>query len=100
MSAPSQPALTAASRDGCESSFGWTVWALVGDERAEPALHERFERLRTNADMAAERERIAPYMDAEPDKTLAFLAEMDMDAPEGDTPTVYACPHAPACGQR
>ena len=32
--------------------------------------------------MAAERERLAPYLEAEPDKTLAFIAEMDMDAPE------------------
>ena len=42
--------------------------------------------LRTNRDMVAERERIAPYFDAEPDKTLGFLAEMDMGAPEGDGP--------------
>jgi FtsP/CotA-like multicopper oxidase with cupredoxin domain len=67
----------------------------VGDERAEPALHEHFELLRTNADMAAERERIAPYLDAAPDKTLAFLAEMDMGTPEGDTPTAYTCPMHP-----
>ena len=32
---------------------------------------------------------------AEPDKTLAFLAEMDMDAPEGDGPVVYTCPMHP-----
>src|SRR5438067_5739964 len=48
----------------------------VGDERVEPSLGAEFEVLRTNADMAAERERIAPYLEAEPDKTLAFLAEM------------------------
>ena len=36
---------------------------------------------------------IAPYLEAEPDKTLAFLAEMDMEAPEG--PVVYACPMHP-----
>ncbi len=55
----------------------------VGEQRAEPSLDEQFEVLRTNADMAAERERIGPYLDAEPDKTVAFLAEMDMDGPAG-----------------
>ena len=65
----------------------------VRDERIEPSYAEQFEVLRTNADMVAERERIAPYLDAEPDKTLGFIAEMDMEAPEG--PVVYACPMHP-----
>jgi FtsP/CotA-like multicopper oxidase with cupredoxin domain/cation diffusion facilitator CzcD-associated flavoprotein CzcO len=52
----------------------------VAGERAEPSLDEQFEVLRTNADMAAEREPIARYLEAEPDKTVAFLAEMDMGA--------------------
>ncbi len=43
--------------------------------------------------MAAERQRIAPYLAAAPDKTLAFVAEMDMGVPEGDV--VYACPMHP-----
>jgi FtsP/CotA-like multicopper oxidase with cupredoxin domain len=64
----------------------------VSEERAEPSLGEEFEVLHTNADMAAVREWIAPYLEAEPDKTLAFIAEMDMGAPEGDQPIVYACP--------
>jgi FtsP/CotA-like multicopper oxidase with cupredoxin domain len=83
----------------------------VGEQRAEPSLDEQFEVLRTNADMAAERERIASYLDAEPDKTVAFLAEMDMDAPTGAGPVVYACPmhpevvsespgHCPECGMK
>ncbi len=89
------------------------VYALaairVTDERIEPSYAEQFEVLRTNADMVAERERIAPYLEAEPDKTVGFIAEMDMEAPEG--PVVYACPmHAdvvqdepgscPKCGMK
>src|SRR5829696_91454 len=63
----------------------------VGDARVEPSFEEDFVVLRTNADMVAERERIAPYVDAELDKTIAFIAEMDMDASEGP----YTCPMHP-----
>ena len=65
----------------------------MSDDRIEPSYADQFEVLRTNADMVAERERIASYFDAEPDKTLGFIAEMDMEAPEG--PVVYACPMHP-----
>jgi FtsP/CotA-like multicopper oxidase with cupredoxin domain len=67
----------------------------VSDERVEPSLEAEFERLRTNADMAAERERIESYLEGEPDKRLAFIAEMDMGAPEDEGPVVYACPMHP-----
>ena len=67
----------------------------VSEQRAEPALDEAFEVLRTNADMAAERERIAGFFDAEHDKALAFIAEMDMGAPQGEGPVVYTCPMHP-----
>ena len=65
----------------------------VSDERIEPSYADHFEVLRTNEDMVAERERIAPYLDAPPHKTLGFIAEMDMEAPEG--PVVYQCPMHP-----
>jgi FtsP/CotA-like multicopper oxidase with cupredoxin domain len=55
----------------------------VGEERIEPSFEADFERLRTNADMVAERERIAPYLDAAPDKTVGLIAEMDMEAADG-----------------
>ncbi len=45
----------------------------------------------------AERERIAPYLEAEPDKTVALVAEMDMgepDLPPGAT-VAYTCPMHP-----
>jgi FtsP/CotA-like multicopper oxidase with cupredoxin domain len=66
---------------------------VTGDP-AEPALAEQFDVLRTNPDMVAERERITPNLDAPPDKTLAFVAEMDIGVPEG-ADVVYACPMHP-----
>ncbi|HEX2233967.1 MAG TPA: multicopper oxidase family protein [Thermoleophilaceae bacterium] len=84
---------------------------MVGEERATPPLDEQFGVLRTNADMVAERERIAMYLEAEPDKTLSLIAEMDMGTPAADGPGVYACPmhpevvsdepgHCPECGMK
>jgi FtsP/CotA-like multicopper oxidase with cupredoxin domain len=83
----------------------------VVEKRAEPSLTEAFEVLRTTDDMVAERQRIAPYLDAKPDKTLAFIAEMDMSDLAGDGPVIYACPmhaevvseqpgHCPQCGMK
>ena len=83
----------------------------VSEDRAEPSLDEEYEHLRTHEDMSALRESIAPYLESEPDKSLAFLAEMDMAAPEGDGPVVYSCPmhpevvseepgHCPQCGMK
>jgi FtsP/CotA-like multicopper oxidase with cupredoxin domain len=65
----------------------------VSREPATPPLREQFEVLRHNPEWVAERERLAPYFDAPPDKTLALVAEMDMGTPEG--PVVYACPMHP-----
>jgi len=61
----------------------------VGDGSVDPGPTTAFETLRTNAEMVAERERLAADRDREPDKTVAFVAEMEFDAPEGTV--VYSC---------
>jgi FtsP/CotA-like multicopper oxidase with cupredoxin domain len=63
----------------------------VSDEPASSSFAEDFETLRTAPELTAERERLAEHLEAEPDKTLAFVAEMDFDAP-ADGPVVYTCP--------
>jgi FtsP/CotA-like multicopper oxidase with cupredoxin domain len=66
----------------------------VADEPPEQSFGDEFAQLRTNSDMAELRERIEPFLKAPPDKTLSFVAEMDMGVPEG-VPVVYACPMHP-----
>ena len=66
----------------------------VGAERAEPPLSAQFETLRVSSEMISERARISDHLTAEPDKTLALVAEMDMGEPpvtEG-TSVAYVCP--------
>jgi FtsP/CotA-like multicopper oxidase with cupredoxin domain len=67
----------------------------VADDPAEPDLTQHFETLRTHPDMEAARERIASALDAAPDKTLSFVAEMDEVGGEGVETGVYACPMDP-----
>jgi FtsP/CotA-like multicopper oxidase with cupredoxin domain len=62
----------------------------VTGEPAAPSLAPGFEVLRTDPELTAERARLEPLLDAPPDRTLGFVAEMDM----GDAPT-YACPMHP-----
>ena len=61
--------------------------------------------------MTAERRRIQPYLQAPPDKTVSFIAEMNLPEPEIEGPVVYACPmhpvvvsetsaHCPECGMK
>jgi FtsP/CotA-like multicopper oxidase with cupredoxin domain len=66
----------------------------VAEEQAEPSHGVDFSRLRTNRDMAELRGRIEPYLTAPADKSLSFVAEMDMGVPEG-VPVVYVCPMHP-----
>ena len=65
----------------------------VGDGVAEPSLSEQFAHLRSDPELGAERDRLASLVAAEPDKTLAFVAEMDFEEPDG--PVVYECPMHP-----
>src|SRR6478609_3644064 len=69
----------------------------VSAEHVAPDLTDWFGTLRVNADMVAERGRITPILDSAPDKTVAFVAEMDMDAPSAEPGAVviYACPMHP-----
>lgn len=67
---------------------------LVDAAAAEPPLARSFAALRTNADMVAVRRRIAPYFDAEPDRTLALVAEMDMAGTQAADDT-FVCPMHP-----
>jgi FtsP/CotA-like multicopper oxidase with cupredoxin domain len=65
----------------------------VGDGAVDPGPTAAFDTLRVNPEMVAERHRIVPYRDREPDKTIAFVAEMEFEAPEGTV--VYSCPMHP-----
>jgi FtsP/CotA-like multicopper oxidase with cupredoxin domain len=61
----------------------------------ESSRSEEFTRLRVNSDMVAHRRQLAQFFDAAPDKTLALVAEMDIDQPTDDGPLVYVCPMHP-----
>jgi FtsP/CotA-like multicopper oxidase with cupredoxin domain len=66
----------------------------VTTEEAEQSFADEFARLRANRDMTELRERIEPFFKTRQDKTLAFVAEMDMGVPEG-VPVIYVCPMHP-----
>jgi FtsP/CotA-like multicopper oxidase with cupredoxin domain len=67
----------------------------VAERPVAPALAKSFHTLRRDPELSAERERLAAYLEAEPDKTLALVAEMDLGVPEAEGPVVYACPMHP-----
>lgn len=67
----------------------------VSEQVAKVSFATEFEKLRTNAEMVWERDRVKPYLDAPPDKTLALVAEMDFGEPVADGPPVYTCPMHP-----
>ena len=67
---------------------------MVSEETTQPPLGQQYEALRSNPDLEAERRRATSYLTVEPDKVLAFVAEMDLGGPEGDA-VAYACPMHP-----
>jgi FtsP/CotA-like multicopper oxidase with cupredoxin domain len=69
----------------------------VTEQRADPALADAFDRLRTAPELVAERRHLDGWLAAPPDKILALVAEMDDPAAArtGAGPTVYACPMHP-----
>ena len=67
----------------------------VSADAPAASLPADFHKLRTNPEFAAERERISAYVDAEPDKTVAFVAEMDVGADIEVGTAVCACPMHP-----
>jgi FtsP/CotA-like multicopper oxidase with cupredoxin domain len=72
--------------------------AVTVDETSAGAeLTGEFEFLRDAPELAAERQLLAPWLEAAPDKILALVAEMDdLGGPEaGAGPVVYACPMHP-----
>src|SRR3954469_12799120 len=87
-----EPGLTALEHRTPERTYPLGTFDVVA-EPATPPLADEFAVLRANPEWAAERQRLEAYVDAAPDKTVAFVAEMDMGAPEGDV--VYVCPMHP-----
>ena len=66
----------------------------VTDAVPRPSYADEYAHHRTNDDMVELRERIETFLDAPADKTLSFVAEMDMGVPEG-VPVVFTCPMHP-----
>jgi FtsP/CotA-like multicopper oxidase with cupredoxin domain len=71
-----------------------TVYKLatvtVTGEAADSAPEAAFDTLRGNPEWQELREQTGPYRVAPPDKSLAFVAEMEFEEPEG--PVVFTCP--------
>jgi FtsP/CotA-like multicopper oxidase with cupredoxin domain len=54
-----------------------------------------FDALRTNAEMVTQRRRASAYLAADPDKTLALVAVMDVAEPDTAEAVSYVCPMHP-----
>ncbi|MDQ3954743.1 MAG: multicopper oxidase family protein [Actinomycetota bacterium] len=70
------------------------VTIAVNESSQETAAGDRFTSLRVNGEMRTQREALGRFLDATPDKILAFVAEMDSEEPAGG-PATYSCPMHP-----
>ena len=71
---------------------------IVADPPAERSLHEEFETLHVNDELATERARLDQERTRTPDKTLVFTASMPILYGSGDSPPAassYVCPMHP-----
>jgi len=66
----------------------------VTSQEAGQSFADDYADLRTNRDMTELRQRIERFFTTPPDKTLSFVAEMDMGVPEG-VAVIYVCPMHP-----
>lgn len=69
----------------------------VSSEEASPDFASTFEELRTNDDMVAARSLSRSYLEAAPDRTISFVAGMDLGTPDlgGGESIEYFCPMHP-----
>ena len=74
----------------------------VTEDAATPSLTEAFAVLRTDPELRPSASGSTPLLDAPPDKTLAFVAEMDMGEPDvgADGALIYTCPMHPEVVER
>jgi FtsP/CotA-like multicopper oxidase with cupredoxin domain len=71
---------------------------VVGEDAVEESLAPEFAKLRTSAELVAERARVAADLWRPPDKTLAFHSEMPLlygDGTQTETATLWTCPMHP-----
>jgi len=66
----------------------------VTDDAAEKSVSAEFANRRSNRDMVDLREQIRTYFEAPPDKTLSFVAEMELGGAEGEA-GLFVCPMHP-----
>jgi FtsP/CotA-like multicopper oxidase with cupredoxin domain len=70
---------------------------VVAEEEARPNLAAAFDDLRVNEELVTARAMAEPYREAPPDRTISFVAEMNLGAPAlgADETVEYFCPMHP-----